>query len=117
MKSQRRVESQARVAPHDQQQLVESRDPGGQLGPVAERSAAIDHPAGPRGREGPSRLPRRNYLADSIDASDTNRPKSPLGLAELPGETAIPACGQHNVLVQADYGWRKPRGCPGAWRA
>ena len=102
MKPQRRVESQPRIAPHDQQQLVERRDPGRQLGPVAERSAAIDDPAGARGGERTARLRRRNDLAHAIHARDADRPEPSPGLAELPGQTLLPALRQHDVLVHAD---------------
>ena len=102
MKPQRRVESQPRIAPHDQQQLVERRDLGRQLGPVTKRSAAIDDPAGARNGERTARLRRRNDLAHAVYARDADRPKPPPGLAELPGQTLLPALRQHDVLVHTD---------------
>ena len=45
MESQNRVESKSGISSHDQQQLIERRDPCGQLRPVAEHPAAINDPA------------------------------------------------------------------------
>jgi hypothetical protein len=46
---QRRVDSEWRIPGHDQQQLVERRDLGGELRPIAEQPAAIDDPPDPLG--------------------------------------------------------------------
>ena len=59
VKPQRGVEAQARIAANDQQQLIEGRDRGGQLGPVAEQSATIDDPADAFGGERLREISRR----------------------------------------------------------
>ena len=89
--TRRRIEPQAGIAPHDQQQLVEGRDAGGELGAVAKLPAAIDDPADSLGAQRLFRRFRTNHVADSINARDANRPKSPLGLAELMTQEPVPA--------------------------
>src|SRR5947207_1687712 len=80
-----------RGAGKEKEELVERGDPRGQLGSIAEDSAAVDHPADPFGLEGTSR--RQLDVADPVDARDADRPQPTLGLAELPRQVPIPAGG------------------------
>ena len=99
MKPQGGLEMQARIAPHDQQQLVECCDPGGQRGALAKQSAAIDDPADAFGVRRLRRISRRTSSANAVHARDTDRPEAFLGLAELLGQAMIPSLGQVDILV------------------
>ena len=90
MKTQIRIEPQAGITSHDQQQLVEGRDLGRQLGAIAEQPAAIDNPADAFGAQRLSRVFAFDHLADAVNPGDADRTKPPLGLLELLHEAAVP---------------------------
>ena len=100
MKPQLRVESQPRIAAHDQQQLVERRDGSGQLGPIAQHSPAIDDPA----RAAPPRAARPVAAAECPRRRHTPpRPRS-----------ARTAARPHEAAEQATDPSPRARRHPGA---
>jgi hypothetical protein len=101
MKTQIRIEPQRLLASHDQQQLVEGRDLGRQLGAIAEQPAAIDNPADAFGAQRMSRVFGFNHLAGTGNPGGADRTKPPFGLLELLHEASVPSIRQADILVNA----------------
>ena len=78
VKSERGIKRHPAVAPDDQQQLVERRDPRRQFGTVAELPAPIDDPADALGPERLGKIVVRDDLTDAVNARDADRPEPSL---------------------------------------
>ena len=102
MEPQRGVELQTGIPANDQQQLVERRDPGGQLGAIAQLSAAIDNPADSFCTERLGGFQWRDHLSDPINPRDTDWPELPFGLLDLLKQASVPTVRQINILVHAN---------------